>query len=156
MQKYQIESWHSVISKENIIPYPIIYINHDQKLIDYIEQNNQKIPLIIQDTNSSYDNKIILGIVNHSGYFPNYRPNFFNENQYLVITLLTEWIGYPLKDGIVIINSEKETDKLTNSTSSIEHFNLIEYDKKSILLRFFIIFIIMLILIIGIFLYKKR
>ena len=77
MQKYEIETWHSVILNGNTIPYPMIYINYDQKLIDYAKENDYRLFVTIQDTNSLYDNKLFLAIIDHSGYFPNYRPNFF-------------------------------------------------------------------------------
>ena len=55
----------------------------------------------IRNTGSCYDNRNMFCTIDKSSDIPNTRDNFFNSTGLYVITLDTEWFGYPLKNGEV-------------------------------------------------------
>ena len=55
----------------------------------------------IRNTGSCYDNRNMFCTIDKSSDVPNTRDNFFNSTGLYVITLDTEWFGYPLKKGEV-------------------------------------------------------
>ena len=55
----------------------------------------------IRNTGSCYDNRNMFCTIDKSSDVPNTRDNFFNSTGLYVITLDTEWFGYPLKNGEV-------------------------------------------------------
>ena len=106
MQKYQIDRWDSVIPKGNTFPYPMIYIKPDENILKYAEQNQYRLLLTIKDSKSNYDDKIFIGVLDSSAFFPEYRPNLFNEHKQFVITIITSWDGYPTSNGYLNVNLE--------------------------------------------------
>jgi hypothetical protein len=113
MPKYKIDRWNSVIPPGNINPFPMIYVTPDKNFADYAEENNYTVIVNIEGTGKIYDGKSMVGIIDSSAYFPSYRPNFYNEKGYFVITLYSQWRGYPTQDnGYVIIKGLKGEDKL--------------------------------------------
>lgn len=113
MPEYEIQRWDAVIPKGNDLPYPAIYIKPDKAFLDYAKANNYMFLLTISGTGLQYDNKSIVGMFDSSGYYPNYRPNFFNDTGLYVITILTNWIGYPQTNGKVLIQGVEGPDKIT-------------------------------------------
>jgi hypothetical protein len=105
MSEYEIMRWDAVIPKDNTLPYPMIYIKPDKKFLDYVEESKNIFSLDISDTGMEYDKMPVTGMVDSSGYFPTFRPNFFNETGYYVIVLFTNWIGYPEKNGKIKIQN---------------------------------------------------
>ena len=55
----------------------------------------------IRNTGSCYDNRNMFCTIDKSSEVPNTRDNFFNSTGIYVISLETEWFGYPLKNGEV-------------------------------------------------------
>jgi hypothetical protein len=55
----------------------------------------------IRNTGSCYDNRNIFCTIDKSSDVPNTRDNFINSTGLYVISLETEWFGYPLKKGEV-------------------------------------------------------
>lgn len=113
MPKYPIESWNSVIPKGNTFPFPMIYIKPDSNFIDYAKENSWQVLVTIENTESIYDNKQYYAVIDSSGYFPNYRPYFYNKEGFMTLTILSYWDGYPKNNGNVIIQGLKGPDKLT-------------------------------------------
>ena len=111
MVEYEIKRWDSVLIGNNTFPFPMIYIKPDSEFLKKSEKIGNILKIQISDTGLNYDAKETVGVLNNSGYYPNYRPNFFNETGFYTITLSTNWIGYPLKNGKVLIKNVDQTDK---------------------------------------------
>ena len=100
LKKYEIIQWDSIITADENIQRPIVYIKPDTEFLQFISDSNFTVLCKISDTGLAYDNyKTIYGKVNKSAYVPNYRPEFFEANGLYVITLLAEWDGYPEKNS---------------------------------------------------------
>ena len=96
--EYEITRWDPVIPKGNTLPYPMVYIKPSRDSADFLDfskANNHMFSISISGTGMDYDKMSVVGTTDVSGYFPNYRPNFFNSTGYYVVVLLTNWIGYP-------------------------------------------------------------
>lgn len=165
MKEYKIERWDAIIPKGNTFPYPVVYFKPEENFENYIVENN--IVLVkISNTNSTYDEKSVLGMVYNSGYFPSFRPNFFNNTGYYLIVIFTNWIGYPDNNGNLTINFSSENKQIERFDNTdppkIDNscFLKLPNDKKNleIVQIYYILLIILLIfsgLLIGSF-YKKR
>lgn len=104
MPKYEIQSWNSVIPKGSTFPLPMIYIKPDSSFIDYAKKNNWQVLVKITDSDSPYEGNEFYATIDSSGYFPNFRPYFYNDKGYFTVTLLSQWRGYPKeKNGNAII-----------------------------------------------------
>ena len=113
MPSYNIERWDSVIPPGHTQPLPMIYIKPDEEFIALAKDNNYNVILTISNTGKLYDTKPIPGVVDSSGYFPDFRPNFFNDKKLMVITLLCDWIGYPENgQGTVCVHGASGRDKV--------------------------------------------
>lgn len=112
MPRYKIERWDAILPEGSEFPYPAIYVKPDAEFSKYIEENDYMLLLDIENTNSTYDARSVVGVASNSGYFPNFRPNFFNATGYYVIVLLTNWIGYPPSDGMVRLQGVKGPDAI--------------------------------------------
>ena len=94
MPSYKIERWDPVIPTGHTQPLPMIYIKADETLVKLAEDNFYTVIVEISGTGKLYDTKPMVGIIDSSGYYPQFRPNFFNDKKLLVITLMCDWIGY--------------------------------------------------------------
>jgi len=94
MPSYKIERWDPVIPTGHTQPLPMIYIKPDETLVKLAEDNFYTVIVEISGTGKLYDTKPMVGIIDSSGYYPQFRPNFFNDKKLLVITLMCDWIGY--------------------------------------------------------------
>lgn len=112
MPEYNILRWDPVMLDKNTFPYPMFYIVPDEAFTRYANENNNIVSVTISNTNSQYDGKPVIGIVNMSSNFPNKRPNFFNATQSIVVSLMTNWIGYPNALGTASFRGMKGADKL--------------------------------------------
>lgn len=92
---YKIHRWDPIISGNNIIPNPIIYIKADDTLLKFAKDNNNALLVKIKGTNTIYDGQEIMGVFASSSDYPNCRPVFFNSTKYYVISLLCGWHVYP-------------------------------------------------------------
>lgn len=113
MPEYEIKSWNAIIPKEANYPLPSVYIKPDKNFADYAKENNYTVLITVKDTNSKYDTASVLAVIDSSGYYPDYRPNFYNKTGYFILTLLSEWIGYPPKNGKITIRGNEGEDKIT-------------------------------------------
>ena len=92
---YKIHRWDPIISGNNIVPNPMIYIKADDTLLKFARENNNAVLVKIKGTNNIYDGKEIIGVFASSRNYPNCRPVFFNDTKYYVISLLCNWHVYP-------------------------------------------------------------
>jgi hypothetical protein len=111
MPEYEIQRWDPVLPKGNNEPYPMVYIKPDADFFDYIKENNYLFLVTISGSDSQYDTQI-MALADMSAFFPNYRPNFFNETGFYVLTLFSSWNGYPPKNGKILIQGLKGPDSV--------------------------------------------
>ena len=92
--KYDIDRWDVILgtSQQRV---PIIYIKPDLEFLSFVQHNDYTVKVLITNTGTIYDNKVVLGSVNKSSAVPNCRPNFYNDTGYYIVTLYTDWYGYP-------------------------------------------------------------
>lgn len=114
MPTYDIKEWHSILVGNNNEPFPMIYVKADDNLLNYAKQNDYSFQVTIQNSESLYDAMPIIGIMEDSGCFPDYRPNFFNDTGFITIVLMGSWIGYPPKNGQVFVQGLIGEDRLQN------------------------------------------
>ena len=121
MIEYPIKTWEGEIFKNNTFPLPMIYIkpNDDDEL--YKKGN---VLLYIKDSKSKYDNRPIIGYIYDSAEFPIKRPNFWNETKYLVIVLSTNWVGYPIDKGFVVV--QKDNPRLKEESLQQKQIDIIK------------------------------
>jgi len=112
MPEYEIMRWDSVIPKNNTLPYPMVYIKPDKSFLEYARENKYMFLLNITGTGMDYDKMPVVGMVDSSGYFPDYRPNFFNDTGYFVVIIFTNWLGYPEKNGKITLQGMKGPDSV--------------------------------------------
>lgn len=112
MPEYEIVRWDAVIPPQNTFPYPMVYIKPDENFLQYAKENQYLFSLQVSGTNSNYDARPVVGMVDSSGFYPNYRPNFFNETGTYVIVLFTNWIGYPPNNGKIQLRGITGPDKI--------------------------------------------
>jgi hypothetical protein len=96
MTSYNIERWDVILYGTNYY-FPIIYFKPDEDLIEFFKANNNAVIANISESKSVYDNKNIPGVINTlEDNIPNSRPNLFDKTGYYVMTLYSEWLGYPM------------------------------------------------------------
>jgi hypothetical protein len=94
MPTYKIERWDPVIPRGHTQPLPMIYVTPDDVLLKLAKDNDYNVIVTISDTGKLYDTKPIPAVIDSSAYYPEFRPNFYNNSKLLVLTLMCEWIGY--------------------------------------------------------------
>jgi hypothetical protein len=119
MPEYEIMRWDAVIPKDNNLPYPMVYIKPDKYFPEFIAENKNMFLLSISGTNTDYDKIPIVGMADSSGYFPNFRPNFFNDTGYYVITLFANWLGYPPNNGKIKLQGTQGPDNIESKPPTI-------------------------------------
>mgnify|MGYP006151852409 CR=1 FL=1 len=131
---YKIHRWDPMISGNNTIPNPMIYIKPDDTLLKFAKENNNAVLVVIKGTNTIYDGKRIIGMFASSKDYPNCRPVFFNDTKYYVISLLCDWYEYP-KDPTFLGNCEiyglkggVDVDEIKNSVIKDPKFHTVEKD----------------------------
>jgi hypothetical protein len=95
MPSYKIERWDSVIPPGHTQPLPMIYIKPNEEFVKIAQENDYNVVVTISGTGKLYDTKVIPGVIDSSAFFPDFRPNFYNDTKLLVITLMIDWMGYP-------------------------------------------------------------
>jgi hypothetical protein len=103
MLTIDIQRWDAVIPSGGTFPLPMLYIKPTPELESIAKTNKYTVLVTVVGTNSIYDNKQFAGIIDSSAYYPNFRPNFYNENHWWTITLAANWNGYPFSLGKVQI-----------------------------------------------------
>jgi hypothetical protein len=82
---YDILRWDVILAENGVNKLPVIYIKTDDiNFIDFIENNNYVIMVDINNTNTIYDEKQIIGTVRKTQI-----PNIY------LIKLNCVWFGYP-------------------------------------------------------------
>lgn len=111
MPSYKIESWNPIIPDKATFPFPMLYIKADSGLLSYAKKYNYNILVTIRNSNSTYDNKPIVGVLDSSNSFPNSeRSNFYNRFGFYTITLVASWLGYPPNNGVADIDFINENN----------------------------------------------
>jgi hypothetical protein len=106
MSKYKILEWSGSIIGNNYDPIPIIYIKPDVNFEGYARENKYQFNVKIEGTNSpSYDGKTFFSTVSTSGEVPNYRPKYYEKTGLIVLSLKSDWNGYPPKLGYATIEN---------------------------------------------------
>jgi hypothetical protein len=103
MPNLVIERWDPVLVGNNSQPMPMIYVKANESLRKYFELNKMMVAVIISDTKSIYDGKVIGAVADCSGFYPDYRPNFYNKTGFYTLTLSSAWYHYPKFNGMVEI-----------------------------------------------------
>lgn len=113
MPSYEIKEWQAILLETSTFPYPMVYIKPDDAFAQYAKENNYSVLVKIQNTNSKYDLQSFIALVDTGATFPNYRPNFYNQTGYYVLTLVgANWLGYPPQNGSIFIQGNEGPDKL--------------------------------------------
>lgn len=99
MSEYKIHRWDAVMGNNNQ-KVPMIYIKPDLTFMNFIKKNNYTVVVKISGTGTNYDDikEGIIGVVDKSSNHPNCRPNFFKETGLYVVTLQSNWYGYPYSE----------------------------------------------------------
>jgi hypothetical protein len=110
---YPIKRWDAVVNPtndtNNIYSNPCFYIDIDKNIIlalndPKITDENNCSPIKILDTNSPYDNQIVMARFDLSENVAGYRPNYQEKYKQIVGRLATvSWDGYPRNLGFVAI-----------------------------------------------------
>jgi hypothetical protein len=160
MSEYKIERWDGVMFSNSITKYPMIYIKPDITFLEFIKENNYTVLCEIKGTNKNYDNRVIPGIVDKSSNTPNCRPNFYEKTGLYVITLQTQWDGYPYINslGTVIFKglNGKVTDNEYKKDKEEKLQQILKKEVKKININYnllylliFLVFIFLIIIYIG-------
>jgi len=80
---------------------PSIYIEPDMAFLEFAMNNQFSLTCSISGSDSIYERAPMRGVVNQSGVVPNCRPNFFAQTGMYIITLDSDWHGYPRSLGQV-------------------------------------------------------
>lgn len=96
---YDIVSWDPVHTSEGV--KAMIYLKPDLKLLNLFNKSPMfNTMLVVEGTdNNLYNGRVMFGKIDKSSDVPSYRQNFFNYTGLYVITLDTNWNGYPKKNG---------------------------------------------------------
>lgn len=89
----------------------MIYIKPDLAFLEFARKNSFAVMVKVSGTDTVYDGKEIPGVVDKSSNVPNYRPNYFENTGYYVVSLHANWYGYPHpnKLGTVSFTGLKQT-----------------------------------------------
>lgn len=96
MKSYDIKRWDVVQFGNSVTKVPMIYVKPDLELIEFFKENDFAVMCDIQNTDKIYDGKSIPGLVDKSCEIPSFRPVFYEKTGYYVISLWSDWYGYPL------------------------------------------------------------
>jgi hypothetical protein len=134
MPTYKIERWDPIIPPGHTQPLPMIYVKIDDTLLKLAKENDYNVIVTISGTGKLYDTKPIPAVIDCSAYYPDFRPNFFNENNLAVFTLMCDWLGYG-NLGNVCIHGFTGPDKVKVELKDFEvpkplPFNNPEFYKK--------------------------
>lgn len=109
MTEFNIERWGGWVQTDTKRHVPIIYFSPDNNLKN-IYENNKGEPLqfqvIIQNSNSSYDGKVVDAHLFDSGNVPNTRPNFSQHTGWYVLALEAPYVIHTgMQNGSVVIHN---------------------------------------------------
>lgn len=128
---YAIQRWDGVIGKYPLPDQksPMIYIKPDLAFIEFARVNKNAVMCTIQGTDTVYDGRQIPGIVEKSSHYPSCRPNFYEATGLYVITLWSNWYGYPPSTDATLgqvtfhglVPTHIDTEQPHNNTHPNEH-----------------------------------
>jgi hypothetical protein len=95
MTEYNIERFDVAIFGNSITKVPLIYIKPDLELLEFAIKNHNVVECEINNTGTIYDGKKIPGVIYTSSNIPSRRPNFFKDTGFYVVSLWSNWYGYP-------------------------------------------------------------
>jgi len=101
---HKIEQWHSVLLGSKTFGKPFVFIKGSRELDKLMNRN---VIVVVEGTNTKYDNKAATGFLSSSAYLPEFRPFFFDKTQYYTVILNMNWMGYPIKEGVIHIFDPK-------------------------------------------------
>ncbi len=104
MTDYKIERWDVVMFGSSNTKMPVIYFRPDLEFLEFAKSNNHAIACNIKNTGTIYDDKVIPGVLDESCNIPNYRPNFCQQTGLYVVTLWSNWYGYPEPDNLGLVS----------------------------------------------------
>lgn len=96
---FNIVRWDAVIDKCSLNPKPFLYFTPTLELLEFFERNLWRVRVVITGSQSTYDNKILWGVVQKSSFEAGCRPNYYAATELYTIALRTLWNGYPKKLG---------------------------------------------------------
>jgi hypothetical protein len=96
---FDIVRWDAVIDKCSLNPKPFLYFTPTLELLEFFERNLWRVRVVITGSQSTYDNKILWGVVQKSAFEAGCRPNYYAATELYTIALRTIWNGYPKKLG---------------------------------------------------------
>lgn len=97
----EIVSWNPINTECSLLKASI-YIKPTLEVLKFFQKSPMYRAVVkIGGTGTCYDNRNIFAIISKSSDVPNCRQNFFNSTGLYVITLETNWYGYPLQNGYV-------------------------------------------------------
>lgn len=99
MPVYDIQRWDAIIPKDTEFPYPAVYIKADDNFIEYAKANKNIVLCTVSESGSDFDGVELTGFIASSRDYPSFRPNFFQDTNYYVITLFRNWGSYPPNNG---------------------------------------------------------
>jgi hypothetical protein len=102
---YKIEKWEPRIPPGKNFPYPMFCIKPSQDF-PMFAKDNPVATLSISGTNMNYDTQQLLGYIE-----PGSNINASYSNYYCV-TLLCEWVGYPIDSGTVSFSKDVPSSSL--------------------------------------------
>jgi len=91
MKIYDIKRWDPIIVKNNTQPYPMITVDVDSELEQFIASNSNSALVVVSDSNSVYDGQELLATV-----YPDGR-----------IVMYAQWDQYPNCLGTVSIRGQE-------------------------------------------------
>ncbi len=145
--------WDSFVPNGQENPQPMVYIKPKEGFDELIKKYDYTFNVQVDGTGMNYDLIEVVGMINSSEIFPNFRPNFFKETGYYVVVLRTDWLGYPKNNGkltlkIIPDNPDDELNQIEN------YINTDQCNRENKLSNMQISSILIFILIIfGIFLF---
>jgi hypothetical protein len=104
MTDYKIERWDVVMFGSSNAKMPVIYFTPDSPFLEFAKSNNSAIVCTIKNTGTMYDGKLIPGVLDASCNIPNCRPNFCKQTGLYVVTLWSNWYGYPEPDNLGVVS----------------------------------------------------
>lgn len=109
---YKIIKWQAVIREEkngpmSPNPIPVIYLEYDQNLMDYINQNGGVIDIKVIGSNSIYDNHLMVSTLNYM------------DDKIIVLNLNSYFYEYPKQNGTIYIPLQSSTKQIFTIPSPV-------------------------------------
>ena len=106
--KYKVYRWDPVLIKNNINPYPVLYIKPDKRLLEFAKKHKFRMDVVLNGSGTPWDGMSFKATLNSSLDFPTTstggkRVNFYNATGLYNLTLDTVWSAYPPQLGSVIV-----------------------------------------------------